>query len=393
MCFFLLFCFSFWVCLFFFPNLVSVCACVCVCVCVRAWILTQSKRPSHTMISFQYGNGSGGSTNHATKTTKTKSTPTLFMLLLLLLLNFVLMTCLSSAHPADLDDRPILFAEEYAHYLHFEEDELVNHCMSLFESIDNGQDVTGEWNGAGGNGEICIGELALRLLRVEVERQELDTAYHFRKWDMDDDNLLTMNEIPEHTDRSRALFTFADLNKDGWLSEAEGPRYFHPETMPSMFRFLATEAMMAFDTNGDGHLDRKECHEVDDHLHKLPHPEHKIMSIIGHHFDSAERGEPNGKLSVVEIMHYLEDRHHDRIMTHARELIEAADDNQNGSLCRDEIRKHYSLFVGHNPKMREDPHKDKHWHRDGHRHRPLKGMPKKRPSGSRAERRVDREEL
>jgi len=44
---------------------------------------------------------------------------------------------------------------------------------------------TGEHEGGGGDGMITVGELSVRLLRVELQRQEVDSAYHLDKLDTD----------------------------------------------------------------------------------------------------------------------------------------------------------------------------------------------------------------
>lgn len=63
------------------------------------------------------------------------------------------------------------------------------------------------------------------------------------------DGILSFSEMPDQGPRSRTLYDVADENKDKWLSATESRRYFHPETQPEMFPFLAAEAMVLLDRN------------------------------------------------------------------------------------------------------------------------------------------------
>lgn len=60
---------------------------------------------------------------------------------------------------------------ELESFANLSEDDAKHHLLNLFPSMDNGLDARGQPDGSAGDGAISKGELAIRLVRVEQDRQ------------------------------------------------------------------------------------------------------------------------------------------------------------------------------------------------------------------------------
>eukprot|EP01147_Barroeca_monosierra_P009841 gene9841-2034_t len=263
-------------------------------------------------------------------------------------------------HLPPIQDRPILFNQaELEEFMDLSEENVKLHLINLIQAMDSGLNHEGEYSGDGGDGSISFGELAIRIIRVEFDRQSLDAVYHIVEADSDDDGLLSWEEVALQNkvglDIARRRFEFADKNKDGWLSETEVEGLYHPETTPRMFPLLSQELMRALDLNDDRRLDKSEV-SLDAMLSSF-----KDLSTfpadlaqLSSWFNWMDK-DKDTFLTLNELLSYFEYLHNNRIFTLVESLFLQIDDNKDRALDADEIWRHHELLIGSHGKHQTAP--------------------------------------
>ncbi|EDQ84816.1 uncharacterized protein MONBRDRAFT_29827 [Monosiga brevicollis MX1] len=286
----------------------------------------------------------------------------------------------ATIHLPELDERPILFVDDLQNLVHYVGDDAIEYLMNMLPSIDTGLDHHGKYTGNAGNGGVDAGELAIRLVRVELDRQLMDSFYRRADADLNQDDLVTFEELIESNSTFgldvpvvASRFNAADENKDGWLSLNEVANFFYPQSHPIMFRALAsTNEGMLHGAQVENHTQDENTHNLytpqdqcrfdrpSDHNSKLDKGEVRLRKIQEHFpgyasfpFDLAHLSQrldgamdEDGYLSLSELMHWFDGEYDARIAQHVAKIFAQVDTDQDGELSPTEIREHHAVLIG-----------------------------------------------
>jgi Ca2+-binding EF-hand superfamily protein len=290
-------------------------------------------------------------------------------------------------HVPDITDRPFLSMQELEEFADLSEDNARNQFMNMLIRLDNGLDAKGEPVGNGGDKALSRGEVAVKIVRVQSERQRYDASYHLDETDADDDGLASWDELKLHVDKLAIpqvlvaqRFLVADEDKNKYLSPEEVKAFFHPDSHPSMFNCIALEILFMLDENKDQFLSFEEVQmnrikkvwsNIEDYAVDLDH-----LPLLFTYLDAND----DRKLDVNDLKKFLSEHYDRRIEELVDAIFEVADSNKDDKLTVNELWDTHEHFIGtHHDRQHgtTPPHKiadalERRHHRDdakkGHHH-------------------------
>ncbi|KAK6618930.1 hypothetical protein RUM44_003311 [Polyplax serrata] len=154
-----------------------------------------------------------------------------------------------------------------------------------------------------------------------------------------DNNIESHDEKLIHDDK--AMFDFADKNKDGALDKREFLLFSHPEEHAEMFPLIVQQTLEEKDTNKDGFLDFQEFIG-----NKGKEQDKEWLISEKTKFDTDYDKDKDGRLNSNEILSWMVPSNDEIIEEEVEHLFTECDNNGDDALSFDEVLEHYDVFVG-----------------------------------------------
>ena len=218
------------------------------------------------------------------------------------------------------------------------------------------------------NGNITQVELESWIIFTQQRYIRQDSDKQFKERDSDNDNKVQWKEHmqalygflneqdaiyqkPDNfnytsmIEKDRLRWKAADLDNNQELTEEEFRAFLHPENFEHMRDIVAHETLADIDSDKDGYL------SVDEYIGDMyekdsAEEEPEWIPTEQEHFSSIRDTNKDGKLDVKEVRQWIFPEDYNHAIAEAQHLINASDDNHDGSLTPEEIVAHYDTFVG-----------------------------------------------
>jgi len=146
-------------------------------------------------------------------------------------------------------------------------------------------------------------------------------------------------------ERDKRRWEAADSNQDGKLTKWEFQAFLHPEDNEHMRDILVLESLDDMDIDKDGKL------SLDEYIKDLfpqAGEEGEPDWVEGERriFRSERDQDGDGFMDIIELKHWLVPQDADHSKAEAKYLVTKADEDNDGSLSKEEVMAHYDLFVG-----------------------------------------------
>lgn len=201
-----------------------------------------------------------------------------------------------------------------------------------------------------GDGQISVQELASRTEMSMKAFYRQEAATRSKELDTNGDGKVTWEEYTNEAEKSGAFteqqrkrdkrrFSFADLNKNGWLSSDELLSVFHPEENPHMFAVIVEEFMEFADSDRDGYLsfDEYKVTTVDSGETNLRSVDKSFKRLDNDQDGRLDKDETKLWLSAISTISQAKNQ--------AQRQVKMADDNKDGVLSQEEMLRHILLFT------------------------------------------------
>lgn len=201
-----------------------------------------------------------------------------------------------------------------------------------------------------GDGQISVQELASRTEMSMKAFYRQEAATRSKELDTNGDGKVTWEEYANEAENSGAFteqqrkrdkrrFSFADLNKNGWLSSDELLSVFHPEENPHMFAIIVEEFMVFTDSDRDGYLsfDEYKVTTVDSGETNLRSVDKSFKRLDNDQDGRLDKDETKLWLSAISTISQAKNQ--------AQRQVKMADDNKDGVLSQEEMLRHILLFT------------------------------------------------
>lgn len=188
-----------------------------------------------------------------------------------------------------------------------------------------------------------------------------DVDFKFREMDFIHDNLVTWHEYTmrhygfnntatddftmelkkhfgDYVKRDERRWKYADVDEDNVLNLEEFHMFFKPNKYAEMMDVVAMEELEHYDIDKDGFLSMEEYIKAIGMPSMRPLDEKKFTEELDIDKD--------GKLNKDEVKIWKTPAIYDKAELESSELINIADDNQDGKLTIDEIVQNHFVFVG-----------------------------------------------